>query len=70
MCNLINTDTHTHTQPWEDQCEWHRMARMTGLDCAVVCNLINTHIHTNTRTGAGTGAGTGRERGRERGGDP
>ena len=36
MCNLINT---------EDQCEWHRMTRMTGPDCAVMCNLINTYTH-------------------------
>ena len=35
----------THTQR-EDQCEGHRMTRMTGLDCAVTCNLINTHTHT------------------------
>ena len=35
-------DDHTH----EDQCEWHRMTRMTGPDCAVVCNLINTQTHT------------------------
>ena len=48
--------THTHTSlipPWEDQCEWHRMTRMTRPDCAVICNLINTHTHTlthNTRT--------------------
>ena len=30
------------------QCEWHRMTRMTGPDCAVMCNLINIHtcIHT------------------------
>ena len=41
--------THTHTHiPWEDQCEWHRMTRMTGLDCAVMCNLKNTHTHTHT----------------------
>ena len=26
------------------------MARMTGPDCAVMCNLINTHTHTHTRT--------------------
>ena len=36
--------------PWEDQCEWHRMTRMTGPDCAVMCNLINTHTHTHTHT--------------------
>ena len=34
--------------PWEDQCEWHRMTRMTGPDCAVMCNLINTYTHTHT----------------------
>ena len=28
--------------------EWHRMTRMTGPDCAVMCNLINTHTHTHT----------------------
>ena len=32
--------------PREDQCEWHRMTRMTGPDCVVMCNLINTYIHT------------------------
>ena len=35
---------YTHTR--EDQCQWHRMTRMTGTDCAVMCNLINTHTHT------------------------
>ena len=53
MCNLINIyihkHTHTHT-PWKDQCEWHRITRMTGSDCAVTCNLINTHTHTHTHT--------------------
>ena len=40
--------THTHLiPPWEDQCEWHRMTRMTGPDCAVMCNLINTYTHTH-----------------------
>ena len=35
----FSQNTHTH----EDQCEWHRMTRMTGPDCAVImCNLINT----------------------------
>ena len=24
------------------------MTRMTGPDCAVVCNLINTYTHTHT----------------------
>ena len=51
MCNLTNTHTHTHTHtPREDQCEWHRMTRMTGPDCVVMCNLINTHTHTHTHT--------------------
>ena len=39
----FNKYTHTHT---EDQLEWHRMTRMRGPDCAVMCNLINTHTHT------------------------
>ena len=26
------------------------MTRMTGPDCAVMCNLINTHTHTHTRS--------------------
>ena len=51
--------TYIHTYmipPWEDQCEWHRMTRMTGPDCAVMYNLINLHtyihayIHTNIHT--------------------
>ena len=25
------------------------MTRMTGPDCAVMCNLINTHTHTHTQ---------------------
>ena len=49
-----HTHTHTHTisliPPREDQCEWHRMTRMTGPDCVVVCNLINTPTHTHTHT--------------------
>ena len=39
------------------------MTRMTGPDCAVMCNLINTHTHVHTythdRNGSGDGAGTG-----------
>ena len=27
------------------------MTRMTGPDCAVMCNLINTHTHTHTDFG-------------------
>ena len=40
------------------------MTRMTGPDCAVICNLINTrththtHTHTHTRTVADLGMGT------------
>ena len=26
------------------------MTRMTGPDCAVMCNFINTHTHTHTHT--------------------
>ena len=26
------------------------MTRMTGPDCAVMCNLMNTHTHTHTHT--------------------
>ena len=29
------------------------MTRMTGPDCAVMCNLINTHTHTHTLSSAG-----------------
>ena len=36
--------------PWEDQCEWHKITRVTGLDCAVMCYLINKHTHTHTHT--------------------
>ena len=46
-----NTHTHTHT---EDQCEWHRMTRMTGPDCVVMCNLINTHTHTSPKPPSAT----------------
>ena len=58
MCNLINTHTHTVSLIllWEDQCEWHRMTRMTRPDCAVMCNLINTHTHTGSNKEAGGGA--------------
>ena len=27
------------------------MTRMTGPDCAVMCNLTNTHTHTHTHGG-------------------
>ena len=33
------------------------MTRMTGPDCAVMCNLINAHTHTHTRTGLGRAEG-------------
>ena len=46
-----HTHTHIHTSlipPWKDQCEWHRMTtKMTGPDCAVMCNVINTHTCTH-----------------------
>ena len=38
------------------------MTRMTGPDCAVMCNLINTHIHTQTPI-TGTRIGLGRAEG-------
>ena len=31
------------------------MTRMTGPDCAVMCNLINTHTHTQTHNRIGEG---------------
>ena len=35
------------------------MTRMTGPDCVVMCNLINTHTHTHTvRTVPEMGTGT------------
>ena len=42
------------------------MTRMTGPDCVVMCNLINTHTHTHTHnnkleTETGEGAGRGQE---------
>ena len=50
----IHTYIHTYIPPWEDRCEWHRMTRMTGPDCAVMCNLISirTYINTYIHTGA------------------
>ena len=58
--DLEGGEAHTHTCAPDqrfsqqvsliDQCEWHRMTRMTGPDCAVMCNLINTHTHTHTHT--------------------
>ena len=39
------------------------MTSMTGPDCAVMCNLINTHTHThtNTHTHSNKEAGGGHE---------
>ena len=36
------------------------MTRMTGPDCVVMCNLINTHTHTHTHTRIGLGRAEGR----------
>ena len=45
----IHTCIHTSLiPPWEDQCEWHRMTRMTGPDWTVMCNLINIHTYIHT----------------------
>ena len=49
-CEQLNQNTHTHIHTQEDQCEWHRMARMTGPDCAVMRNFIDTHTRTLTHT--------------------
>ena len=41
------------------------MTRMTGPDCVVMCNLINTHTHTHTHTHrrrAGNGGDMGGKR--------
>ena len=35
------------------------MTRMTGPDCAVMCNLINTHLHIHTQTHTGQEQGRG-----------
>ena len=40
--SAIICDDHTYIQ--------HRMTRMTGPDCVVMCNLINTYIHTYIHT--------------------
>ena len=43
---MCDDHTYIHIPPWEDQCgEWHRMTRMTGPDCAVMCNFINIHTY-------------------------
>ena len=62
MCNLmyvyVHARAHTHTYgyhgslttPWEEPSERHMMTRVTGSDCAVMCNnLINTHVHREGR---------------------
>ena len=36
------------------------MTRMTGPDCAVMCNLINTHTHTHTHARPGREEDTAR----------
>ena len=46
--NLKFSEKGSSIPTWEDQCEWHRMTRATGPDCAVMCNFINTHTHTQT----------------------
>ena len=66
---LLNTGkyfTYIHTSlipPREDQREWHRMTRMTGPDCVVMCNLINTYIPLQRRVlGSGYCPSNGRAR--------
>ena len=46
-CRPTCMHTYIHTY-MEDQCEWHRMTRMTGPDIAVMCNLINIHTYLPT----------------------
>ena len=57
MSSIFSLNTNTYTilltsviklSLGEDQCEWPRMTRMTGADCAVICNLIFTPTHTHT----------------------
>ena len=38
------------------------MTRMTGPDCVVMCNLINTYIHTYIHTYIGLGRAEGRRK--------
>ena len=38
------------------------MTRMTGPDCAVMCNFINTHTFEHTHTHKNTGSGRAKER--------
>ena len=40
------------------------MTRMTGPDCAVMCNLINTHTHTHTQKKSKTVVDAVRETGK------
>ena len=50
MCNLKSTHTHAHTiLPWEDQCKGNIMTMVTGPDCALMNNLVDTHTYTCTR---------------------
>ena len=46
----ITTHTHTHPPLGGSMRVASRMTRMTGPDCAVMWNLINTHTHTHTHT--------------------
>ena len=52
------THIHTHSPLWRiNQCECHRMTKMTGSDCVVISicaiysGVINTHTHTHTQRG-------------------
>ena len=49
MRNSIDTHAFTHTHTWEDQCEWHRMARMTGPGLRGNVQF-NKYTHTVTRS--------------------
>ena len=36
--------------PWEDKCERHIITRMTGSDCAFMCNLIKKYTDTHNHS--------------------
>ena len=50
---VMTIHTYIHTEvfvtSYIGQCVWHIMTRMTGPDCAVMCNLINIHTYNHTQ---------------------
>ena len=47
LSRLIRSFRSIIVAPWEDQCEWHRLTRMTEPGCAVICSLINSNTNTH-----------------------